>query len=568
MANSHGLEASLRDSHIDAEDLEAERLRAEATEQGTNLVKDHLSEFLTSNPEATYEQWIAALHPENVQLDHRLRLTGNPWLQAWDNAAGGPSDAKVAELRWVHGALAVFSLIWSVLTAIMLESGSRMTQTTMATMGLATTLSILLFLVQLLMFLSAFRYVKDESWPRHIYMINVGQVVAQSVLTISGLTSFVFHEHGLSISDCLSNSRCVTAKQGKGYNQDVLVWKKVPGGRLDGGPFSSVNISVELAKLDGQKLNPTTLSYGHGRCPGPGCQIWDAISVRAAVPLEASYTPMDKGIVYITLVCYALVMFTTFLYVCVYRKSGQSRATRIPAIFSMLRLEYMGCVLCGLLILMTLWSFLLHPSPVFVAPFFIGFATFIALVTHVRARTGKRQPSPGPFTEWQKRSVTSQAVGIAVALTYAAGLCDSFMLCSTAGIWPSTLCKSALNVFNFGCLISLILSAGYGFSLWLHLHMIRLRSASRTIVNSQVTRPPDAESPSAAAAEGATLSASAAEATIDCIICMENARDTVLVPCGHFAYCNRCAMDIVCRTPARCALCRQPADDACQVYSS
>eukprot|EP00930_Biecheleria_cincta_P067419 TRINITY_DN539_c0_g2_i1.p1 TRINITY_DN539_c0_g2~~TRINITY_DN539_c0_g2_i1.p1 ORF type:complete len:567 (-),score=53.76 TRINITY_DN539_c0_g2_i1:156-1856(-) len=566
MASNHGLEVSLRDSTVDADQLEAERLRARAIEEGTNLVKDHLREFLASNPGATYEQWIAALHPENVQLDHRLRLTGNPWLQAWDEAAGGPSDAKVTELRWVHGALALFSMIWAVLTASMLESGRRMTSTTTVTMGLATALSISLFLVQLVMFLSAFRHVKDESWPRHIYVTNVGQLVAQSVLTISSLTSFVFHEHGLSISDCLSDSRCVTAKQGKGYDQDVLVWKKVTGGRFYGGPFSSVNISVDLAKTDGQKLNRTTLSYGHGPCQGPGCQLWDGISIRAAVPLEASYTLVDKGIIYIILVFYALAMLTTLLYVCVYRMTGQSRARRIPAIFTLMRLEYTGCIVCGLLILTNLWSFLRHPHPYFVAPVFIGFATFIALVTQMRARAGKRQSCPGPFTEWQKRSVTNQAVWIAVALTYTAGLCDSFILCSTAGTWPSTLPRSVQNVFIVGCLISLILSAGYGFSLWLHLHMIRLRSACRAVVHSQVTRSPDEESPATASsvpAVGETI-----EAAIECIICMESARDTVLVPCGHYAYCNRCAMDIVRRTPARCALCRQTADDAVQVYSS
>jgi len=255
-------------------------------------------------------------------------------------------------------------------------------------------------------------------------------------------------------------------------------------------------------------------------------------------------------------------MLTTFLYVCVYRMYGQSQERRIPAFFSLKRLEYMGCVLCGLLLFANVWAYLRHPHPYFVAPVFIGFVTLIALVSRVRARAGKRLPSSEIPTEWQKRSVTSQAVWIAVALTYTAGLCDSFILCSTADTWPSTLPGSASTVFILGCLISVILSAGYIFSLGLHLHLIRLQSASSSISNSDVTRPPDTES------HPAETAGAMDEAAIDCIVCMEKARDTVLVPCGHFAYCNRCARNIMRRTPARCALCSQTPDDLCYVYTS
>lgn len=87
------------------DDIEAERQRTEAVEAATNVIRDHLSNHLVSNPEATYTSWIAALHPENVTLDSRLLNTGNPWLEVWQEATGGGrNSSRCAVFRPASGA--------------------------------------------------------------------------------------------------------------------------------------------------------------------------------------------------------------------------------------------------------------------------------------------------------------------------------------------------------------------------------------------------------------------------------------------------------------------------------
>ena len=49
-----------------------------------------MSDFLAANGrEATFESWIAMLHPENVRLDHRMTLQDSSWLQLWQEMNRG-----------------------------------------------------------------------------------------------------------------------------------------------------------------------------------------------------------------------------------------------------------------------------------------------------------------------------------------------------------------------------------------------------------------------------------------------------------------------------------------------
>ena len=81
-------------------DMEAQRLVAETVQASRRLMLDHLGEHLLRNPDATYASWIAALHPDNVQLDHRLVQEGNEWLSAWQCATGdAPPIARVMHCK-------------------------------------------------------------------------------------------------------------------------------------------------------------------------------------------------------------------------------------------------------------------------------------------------------------------------------------------------------------------------------------------------------------------------------------------------------------------------------------
>ena len=58
--------------------------------------REHLAEFRKQHgPNATYKQWIAALHPENVKLDKRLEMQGNTWATLFaENAEGGSAAGE------------------------------------------------------------------------------------------------------------------------------------------------------------------------------------------------------------------------------------------------------------------------------------------------------------------------------------------------------------------------------------------------------------------------------------------------------------------------------------------
>ena len=66
---------------------------AESRQQCMDIMKNHLESFLESNPGASFEAWLADLHPENVtvtegdiDLDDRFYIPGNPWETAFAQA--------------------------------------------------------------------------------------------------------------------------------------------------------------------------------------------------------------------------------------------------------------------------------------------------------------------------------------------------------------------------------------------------------------------------------------------------------------------------------------------------
>lgn len=49
-----------------------------------------------------------------------------------------------------------------------------------------------------------------------------------------------------------------------------------------------------------------------------------------------------------------------------------------------------------------------------------------------------------------------------------------------------------------------------------------------------------------------------------CVVCLENARDEVLVPCGHMVLCQDCCADIMASTN-ECPMCRETIEDHCTI---
>lgn len=79
-------------------DEEARAQAAQAVEQGTTLIREHLANHMDANPNSSYVTWISTLHPENasVTIDTRFLIPGNPWWTAYEDCKlGMPSVVAI-----------------------------------------------------------------------------------------------------------------------------------------------------------------------------------------------------------------------------------------------------------------------------------------------------------------------------------------------------------------------------------------------------------------------------------------------------------------------------------------
>lgn len=76
-------------------DEEARAQAAQAVEQGTTLIREHLASHMHANPNSSYVTWISTLHPENasVTIDTRFLIPGNPWWTAYEDCKPGMPSA-------------------------------------------------------------------------------------------------------------------------------------------------------------------------------------------------------------------------------------------------------------------------------------------------------------------------------------------------------------------------------------------------------------------------------------------------------------------------------------------
>lgn len=81
------------------------KIRLEAKTAMLDAVKDHLESFLAENRNASYEQWIEELHPENAQegllleglgktIDHRFYVEDSEHLQIWNEMCRSDPNNK------------------------------------------------------------------------------------------------------------------------------------------------------------------------------------------------------------------------------------------------------------------------------------------------------------------------------------------------------------------------------------------------------------------------------------------------------------------------------------------
>ena len=52
---------------------------------------------------------------------------------------------------------------------------------------------------------------------------------------------------------------------------------------------------------------------------------------------------------------------------------------------------------------------------------------------------------------------------------------------------------------------------------------------------------------------------------LECAICMDARKDTLLMPCNHACVCNACAQDLL-RNKSACPSCRVPIESAMKIF--
>ena len=70
-----GLFSSTKKKVTNNNNQELYAMQAKSKIMGLKIIQDHLNPFLVKNPEATYEEWIAHIHPDNVHngiVDDRM----------------------------------------------------------------------------------------------------------------------------------------------------------------------------------------------------------------------------------------------------------------------------------------------------------------------------------------------------------------------------------------------------------------------------------------------------------------------------------------------------------------
>merc|ERR1719491_677104 len=115
--------------------MEAAAMVQETAAAGRRLLQDHLEDHLFRNPDSSYAAWIAALHPDNVQVDDRLLMEDNEWFAIWRSSHEKPyldadqprkciGRAKITtRSRSLTGALIELCLmVFNLITACILES--------------------------------------------------------------------------------------------------------------------------------------------------------------------------------------------------------------------------------------------------------------------------------------------------------------------------------------------------------------------------------------------------------------------------------------------------------------
>lgn len=88
-------------------------------------------------------------------------------------------------------------------------------------------------------------------------------------------------------------------------------------------------------------------------------------------------------------------------------------------------------------------------------------------------------------------------------------------------------------------------------------------------VTNQLQAPADAADTAAAPAPAQCMKGGGdnlERPATDCVICLENPRDTLIKPCLHFVLCGNCARSLMNGASKECPMCRKPIQDTQRIY--
>jgi len=118
----------------DDDDLRALEL---SNRDARRILREHASHYITRNrAEATYEGWIAQLHPENVRLDERLKTSGCEHQQIFFDAMRAPTKPTSDTFCRSHAGLVEITVGTSLTVAVVAaEYALSLTEVALAAAG-------------------------------------------------------------------------------------------------------------------------------------------------------------------------------------------------------------------------------------------------------------------------------------------------------------------------------------------------------------------------------------------------------------------------------------------------
>ena len=103
-------------------------------------------------------------------------------------------------------------------------------------------------------------------------------------------------------------------------------------------------------------------------------------------------------------------------------------------------------------------------------------------------------------------------------------------------------------------------------TLWEEQEQTREKKEKEAARKAEIRQNKDARIAAEKAASKAESKAEEAQSRLECVVCLEQEKTHIFIPCGHKCVCKACADVVMKNVGAKCPLCRKKASQVCRVF--